>query len=301
MQFMLPKTKVLRDAARLPNPRRDSIRPIRLAVIGHARSGTTVLLNAFNSCPDIYMMGEPFSYWESGEKNFRDRFNAKHVGYRHHPSKSTYAPVLPNLPEDADLSEYFEALSEHYPIYGEKIALASPRYGHDPAKLMLWVEINRPHCLFVFRAPQSTIASMPRLLPNLTLEENIYSYAMTMRLYFDLARTLPNIRHIIHEDISARTFNNLGNWLDLDLSFASGFYDKRHQAARRASAETPEIATLISAYDFLSRQTMRTDTVLPWRRQITGSLAGSKLSEINKIYKNLVDLMDKFRRYTIAA
>jgi hypothetical protein len=245
-------------------------------------------------------MGEPFSYRDQGEKYFRDRFNAMHAGYGNSPSKSSYAPALPDLPEDADLPCYFESLSEHYPIFGEKIALGNPR-GDNLAQLKLWIERHRPHCLFVFRAPQSTLASMPRLFPHLTPQENIYSYAMTVRLYIDLARTLPNIRHIIHEDISAKTFDNLGKWLNADLSCAPNRYDIRHQAAPTRPAETAEVAALSFAYDFLSRQTKRHHRFLPWKSQIIGSLSGTDLGQINKAYAKLTQLTQNLSSLAIAA
>ena len=74
----------------------------RLLVIGHARSGTTVLLNALNTCRDIYLLGEPFTFRDGGVAGFRQRFNDKHRRYGNQPTKSAYAPALPGLAEDAD-------------------------------------------------------------------------------------------------------------------------------------------------------------------------------------------------------
>jgi hypothetical protein len=271
-------------------------KPIHLVVIGHARSGTTVLLNALNTSPDAYLLGEPFSYRDSGERGFRARFNRAHRSYRNQISKSTYAPRLPGLAEDAPAAEYLRALREHYAIYGEKIGLTSPRYGSDFARLQDWLEDHRPHCLFVFREPGDVLDSTAKMFEFTTSTDNILSYALTARLYLNLARVLPDVRHVLHSEIAQGTFEVLGRWLGADFSSAHACYDAPRQQRRDPAQSSPEIETLNAAYDFLSRQAPRDGLIPPALLQTEQKLSGENGNELGKLYADLNALVASLGR-----
>ena len=298
MQFMFSKFAPHANGTQPVRPGRGPERPTRLIVIGHARSGTTILLRALNTSPDVHMLGEPNSYLDDGEDNFRARFNRMHSNYSNQICKATYAPALPNLPEDADLPVYFETLAEHHRIYGEKVALASPRFGYDTGKLRNWIETNRPSCLFVFRHPQSMIASMERKFPHISWEENIFTYAATVCLYLDLARVLPDIRHVIHESISAKTFKRLGQWLKTDLSSAGACYLRR-PAISQPPSPRPEMDPLIAAYAFLAKSKSDLGVISPALAQTAATLSDAKQSEVGQIYLSLYKLMNQLRQFTV--
>ena len=272
--------------------------PAHLLLIGPARSGTTILLNALNTSPEMNLLSECNSYREHGEKNFRERFNAVQAGSRLQTSKASYAPRLPNLPDDADNDGYFAALSAFRPIFGEKIALTTPRYGHDVGKLQSWIERRRPWCLFVFRHPEPTLKSMAAMFPSIRPQENIYTYAMAVCLYLDLARYLPNVAHVVHEEITPDTFRALGGWLNADLGAAHEWYEELHAPSDLPAADS-ELAALFAAYDFLARVTRQGGRLAPSLAQNGGFLGEGNKSELAKIYFDLTQVMQANLSYTL--
>jgi hypothetical protein len=143
------------------------------------------------------------------------------------------------------------------------------------------------------------MASMEKLFPHISLEENIFSYASTVCLYLDLARVLPNVRHVIHERISAKTFKHLGQWLSTDLSGAAACYLWR-RAASRPRSQRPEMDALIAAYTFLSKSNSDLGVISPALAQVGGYLSDEKQSKLGAIYADLYRLMNQLRRYTVA-
>jgi len=255
-----------------------------LIIVGPARSGTTVLLNALNTSGDICMLGEPFSYRDDGEADFRARFNRKHKRFANQISKSTYAPRLPGLSEHATAPDYFKALSRHYAIYGEKISLSNPRFGSDFPRLQDWLEDHRPRCLFVFRRPADVLYSAAGLFKATTLIDTIYYYALTVRLYLNIARVLPEVRHVLHSEISEATFQVLGRWLNADLSCAAACYDAERLERRHPEAEIAEIETLNLAYDFLSKWEAFDGLIAPALLQTEQKLSGENGNELGRLY-----------------
>ena len=280
MQVMNAYAEDLLTPAHTPAPRRNGERATQLLVVGHARSGTTILLNALNTADDVYMLGEPFSYRDPGEPDFRRRFNAMHRGYNNQIAKSTYAPTLPGLPEDADHATYFTRLSEYYPVFGEKISLSTPRYGSDFAKLKSWIEARRP---------QDTLSSMMEMFPHILPRESVFSYALTVRLYLDLARTLPNVRHVMHESVCAESFEDWSGWLGVDLGGGFDCYTPDRAARRPPAPPDGEIETLVRAYDFLAKWTP--GLIAPALLQTEEKLSGRGGSELGRLYARLDALL----------
>jgi hypothetical protein len=80
-----------------------------LFVIGAARSGTTILQNALNHSPAIFLFGEPNLHLETGEGNFAARYNEMHRSWSNQKTKSTYCP--PILSADGAAEDYLGRLS----------------------------------------------------------------------------------------------------------------------------------------------------------------------------------------------
>ena len=82
-----------------------------LFIIGVARSGTTVLQNALNASPDIFLLGEPDIY-DDHSAGFASRYNAMHAAWGNQPAKSSYLPKV--LDKDGTWRDHLAALSRHH-------------------------------------------------------------------------------------------------------------------------------------------------------------------------------------------
>lgn len=224
---------------------------MNLAIIGHARSGTTVLQNAINTSASAYVLGEANLYRGASDPDFRQRYNAMHRSYGNQVSKSTYAPALPGVEAAADGAAYLSALARHYRVVGDKLALGHPRFGHDLDAAKSWLESTRAHCLFVFRHPASVLSSSATMFgAQIPFAFHVASYALTIGFYLDTLRVLPNVRCLLHDKIAKRTFVDLGDWLDLDLSSAFELYDPPSAAQPPWPAEAqPYAADLETLYN----------------------------------------------------
>ena len=92
-----------------------------LFVIGHARTGTTVLQDALNDSRAIFLFNEPDFHSDPGTPDFRQRHNAMHRRYRNQETKGTFCPDL--FGEDRSWDAYFARLCDHYRYVGSKVTI----------------------------------------------------------------------------------------------------------------------------------------------------------------------------------
>src|ERR1700761_4854868 len=105
-----------------------------LFIIGHARSGTTVLQNALNGSNDIYLFGEANFYLDDGAPDFRARYNKSHELNGNQPNKSTICPAA--FEGDARWCDYLFHLSHLFRFVGEKIVMNPEHQPFHYAMLM---------------------------------------------------------------------------------------------------------------------------------------------------------------------
>src|SRR5690349_21370808 len=63
---------------RLRPEQRQALANQSLFIIGHGRSGTTILQECFNLLPQVLLLGEPHIFMNPLERNFRERYNRQH-------------------------------------------------------------------------------------------------------------------------------------------------------------------------------------------------------------------------------
>lgn len=266
---------------------------MNLAIIGHARSGTTVLQNAINTAGGAYVLGEANIYRNANEPGFRQRYNAMHRDYGNQPSKSTYAPALPGPHADASGADYLAALSRLYPVVGDKLALGHPRFGHDVDAIKAWIESTRAHCLFVFRHPASVLTSSASMFgTQIPFSYHVASYALTVGLYLDALRVLPNVRCAVHEKITKRTLLDLGGWLDLDMSEAFALYDPpRTQPPAWAAEAQPYASDLEALYSGVVAlaAAKRADPKFQLEQKITASGRSLPVGDLWRLAKSVAE------------
>ncbi len=234
-----------------------------LFIIGAARSGTTILQNALNDSPEIYLLGEANFHKDPGAPGFAARFNAGHRFWNNQETKSSFCP--PVLPDDPSWQDYLNQLARTHKVVGEKVAINPMRAPDALDRLFAF------HCqsffssryIFMFRDPLATILStrdLQELLIGRTdgLPAIMRSYVDTVRLFVRMLRTLPNVRALCHEDVNRETFDHLGDWLGVDLADAYRYYDtarmRSYSTAGLDEATQKHVAVLRELFERLRSQ-----------------------------------------------
>lgn len=142
----------------------------KLFVLGHARSGTTILGRLLNSAEEVLLLGEAHlfeSYWNP---RFVSNFNGHHQRTKKVRSKGTRLPVQFDgmLPE-----AILQKLAGHYQWVGEKIAIG-PKAGLGARAATAAVDYYLAHHLdasyiLTFRAPMPSLESLRKLFPGVAL------------------------------------------------------------------------------------------------------------------------------------
>ncbi len=121
-----------------------------IIIVGHARSGTTILLNALNSSSDIYLLGECNSYLNGDLPAFRTRFNEQHEQWLNQATKSCYVPALTGIDQESSCNAYLAVLANYVRYTGEKIAVGPERLsGTNFAVLKDWLEAKHWNSLIL--------------------------------------------------------------------------------------------------------------------------------------------------------
>jgi hypothetical protein len=228
-----------------------------LFIVGAARSGTTVLQNALNESPDIFLFGEPDFHLDAGEPGFAARYNAMHRSWANQETKSTFCPAV--LAEDGSWKDYLRRLSAEHRYVGAKIAINPVRERGMLDRLFDFQcrHFYRARHVFTFRHPFSTVMSTRDLQvlgrgESDTFREMLCSYAETAALYVRMARTLPQVRAVFHEDVDRATFDGLSRWLGVPLDRSHLYYDptkvRRYPAIEEAGEHAATFRQLAEVY-----------------------------------------------------
>jgi hypothetical protein len=234
-----------------------------LFIIGAARSGTTVLQNALNSSPDIFLLGEPVLHQDPGTKDFSARYNAMHRSWGNQENKSSFCPSLLN--GDGTWQEYLTQLATLYRYVGSKIVV-NPEHARQTCQELFEFhcrQFYRSHYVFTFRNPIDVLMSTRGLAELLGSRAESYevvlkSFLHVIALYTRFLRNLPNVTAVFHEDIDKDVFQRTGEWLAADLGNAPEYYDQarvRHYTLEEVPEHSQELAiNVIEIYQDLRRQ-----------------------------------------------
>jgi hypothetical protein len=200
-----------------------------LFVIGHMRSGTTVLQNALNHSQDIQLFGEANFHRDQCSPDFRTRFNKWHESLGNQPTKSTHCPAV--FDGDASWSDYLIELARTYRWVGEKIVVNPGEGSVQVDALMNFMAANfyRGHFIFCFRNPLDVMISVQKMttyqgakIADMRLA--MISYLSVLRLYLTMVRVFPNVHVVFHEDPSDACFDAIGQRLRVDLRHIANYY-----------------------------------------------------------------------------
>ena len=213
---------------RRPEPRATAR---HLFIIGPARSGTTVLQNALNDSPDIFLLGEPDLRRDTAP-GFAARYNARHREWGNQETKSSFCPHI--LPEDGTWRDYFDALATRYLWVGAKLVINPIRPVEELEELFDFHcrEFFSAYYIFTFRDPLATVLST-RDLQLLShgqtdgLRAIMRNFADAVALYVRMLRNLPHVRAVFHESLDVAHLEDLQGWLGIANFRALTYYDTR--------------------------------------------------------------------------
>ena len=201
-----------------------------LFIVGAARSGTTVLQNALNDSPDIFLLGEP-DICNDQSLGFAARYNAMHADWGNQPAKSSYLPKV--LDCDGTWRDHLAALSRHHRWVGAKLVV-NPVKAQDQLQRRFDYHTRhfyRSRYIFTFRDPFATAISTRDLQvlgsgASDSLKVILHSVVEVIGLYLRTLRLLPHVRAVFHDAVDQEIFTDLAKWLAVPLPNAQNYYDQ---------------------------------------------------------------------------
>jgi len=204
-------------------------------VVGHARSGTTVLTDALNTCPDIHCLMEPYFYRSYDYPSFGNWFNRMHEAFGNPRSKGYWLPDC----GEATGKEIVEKLRGSHRYVGEKLAFRQRARNYLTDKFFDFAVANFVLSPFIciVRNPLKVTSSAIDMFENSTFEREIIrsvvqSQLETYLLILRLVQTVPHCYLLAHESIDNNTFVNLGQQLDVKLDRAFRLYSPEIRKTR---------------------------------------------------------------------
>ena len=209
-----------------------------LFVVGHARAGTSILQAALNTSPDVFLFGEANFHFHALNANFRDWYNRLHTMFGAPHLKSSYCPAL--LPEAATGLEYLQSLAANYRWVGEKVAFgaSSEDFGFNSFSNFHERRFYDAHYVCIIKHPFSTLISNKTMFKALDMRPHVRSFIKTLAKIVEVNSIHPNVRVLVHEQITAKTFEKLSDFLSIPLDEAFSCYVQGKQGhVEREAAE----------------------------------------------------------------
>jgi hypothetical protein len=271
-----------------------------LFIIGAARSGTTILQNALNGSREIFLFGEPAFHRDPGTPDFAARYNGMHREWGNQENKSSHCPRL--FRHDARWRDYLEKLTGHYRYVGSKIVI-NPHDATAECRELLDFQCRHfygSRHIFTFRNPLDVLMST-RGLSELnggrvaSCAEVVRGYFTIVQLYFSALRTLPRVSVLFHESMDVGVFHALGRDLELDLSGAMDYYDRRkvrHYTIEQVPCpEQDMVLKAMALYDEF-REQAQAGFALPQIEQNNGHLDPAHFTPLGRLSLNVMRFLD---------
>ncbi len=268
-------------------------------IVGAARSGSTVLLNALNDSPDIFLFGEANFHTDPGTPDFAARYNAMHRGWANQETKSSYCP--PVLRGDANWQAFLGQMAARHRLVGAKtvITAAGSESAADDWFAFHCQHFFKSRYIFTFRDPLATLLSTQELQRYTigqaeSLAWVMRNYLAVMTLYLRCLRVLPHVQAICHEDMDRAGFDRLATWLAVPLPQAHEYYDSSRVRAYSDAAldahSRLKLAPIRALYDRL-RRGLRDGFTLPQLDQNNAHLSATHFTPLGRLAREVEKLM----------
>jgi hypothetical protein len=232
-----------------------------LFVIGHARSGTTVLADALNTSDDVCCLMEPYFYRSIDLPDFAASFNSMHRGFGNPAIKGYWVPSF----GAATGRRVIANLRKTYRYVGEKLAFRQREKDYDPDKFLDFAVAEFPRSPFicVIRDPIKVTSSVIDMFEGSdfkpeTIRSVVRAQLETYFLILRLALTVPSFYLLIHENIDSALLSKLGACLSINLERAADLYAADINVTPHAAenernlADNPNVGTLRQMYEGMS-------------------------------------------------
>jgi Sulfotransferase family len=289
------------EAAHAAQTSRSTASPCGVFIVGHARSGTTILQNALNDSPDIFVFGEA-QFYRNSSTGFAARYNAMHRYFCNQITKSTYCP--PVVPDDGNWKNYVDELSKVYRHVGDKVCFGPQASGYscDDFFEFQCLHFLRPLYLFTFRNPVDCIASSMALLGDKEMYVWMVSYLNVFLLCIKMLRIFPHVQVLFCEDTSQRTFDELGTVLDCDLSNSFSYYNVDRMTRYTPDLTSANAAAMMDSLEeiYARWRSMRVENRLPQIEQKEGTEKNRSPSYLGRMHNTIVDTITRFAPAALA-
>jgi hypothetical protein len=195
----------------------DTVKGRKLFVLGHARSGTTILGRLLNSAEEVLLLGEAHLFESHWNSNFVSDFNGHHQRTKKVRSKGTrlppqYAGMLPEA--------ILQRLGEHYRWVGEKIAI-SPMSGLGARAASQALDYYQAYHLdasyvLTFRAPLPSLQSLHKLFPGVALAALLQGWMLSFVEIGAASNILQRVSLLPLELLSIASWERLQQKLGID-------------------------------------------------------------------------------------
>jgi hypothetical protein len=188
-----------------------------LFVVGHARTGTSILQTALNTSSEIFLLGEANLHISHDKPGFSSWYRTMHECFDNTPSKST---TCPDSDEPAgDGWDALLTLRQHYRLVGDKMAFRPRHLGYDFAGAFRFLQdhFTGAYIIGTLRHPRDVLGSNAKMFRPDDINKYAVSYLECLALEIDLVRTFDRATILVHENVVPDTFVSLGEWLGCDL------------------------------------------------------------------------------------
>jgi len=191
-------------------------------VVGHARTGTTVMTRALNTSPDIFVLEEANLHYSSDQDEFADWFNAMHCSFSNPPAKGCRI-----APHAGNGFEVLVQLSRDYRFVGDKMAFRDESLGYsfDQSYAFQAKWFLKSAYICTLRDPIQTLASNLEMFEDASLAIYVRSY---IRALIHLMDTYATFDRCLIADLGRLTptsFRLIGQMIGADLDEAFDEYD----------------------------------------------------------------------------
>jgi hypothetical protein len=218
-------------------------------VLGHGRSGTTLLAQLVNAHPRALVTAEANFHLRRPGDGFREIFNSQHRSWNNQISKLSYVPNLDGR-AGGEWWQWLEQTALHYDRLGDKMAFGPAHFDViSPEQWMAFYE-QRFLCskyLFVFREPKQTILSCRRTFSySASAISYLQSWVCFVALRAGVIRIFPNVIAQFLDELDETRLAGISTFLGVDLCPAAPLLNPSEQ--RYHSAHDVEAAEIFDIY-----------------------------------------------------
>ncbi len=213
-----------------------------LFVVGHARSGTTVLENCLNNSPDVLLMSEASWSLHLNRSDFVPHFNQMHKELNSPKLKDTWIPPSQDGKEHG--VDTLVRLASHYRWIGEKVCFGPHGLFGTRTFQEVFFEFHTQFFydstyILIIRKPSEVFHSCLKMFSDRGPAEIIRTWLDTMLVQMDIFENFPNRRWCFLEDLDVALINNLASELNVSANVPARMVMSGRKASDLSDAEIP--------------------------------------------------------------